>query len=109
MEVIPIRSANKDAMNVHELLECYNVAKEEHDEEDPRNVEVPDTEGEHVVEGTNIESIMYTQPINMRKVNIGTRKNQKFAQIGDYWSDETMEKIEYLLCEYHDIFPNTLS
>jgi hypothetical protein len=33
-------------MIVHELLECYNVAKEEQDEEDPRNVQVPETEGE---------------------------------------------------------------
>jgi hypothetical protein len=44
-------------MTVHELLECYNVAKEEHDEEDPRNVQVPETEGEQAVEGPELESV----------------------------------------------------
>jgi hypothetical protein len=41
-----ICSAHRAKMIVHELLECYNVVKEEHDEEDPRNVQVPKTEGE---------------------------------------------------------------
>jgi hypothetical protein len=46
-------------------------------------VKVPKIEGERVVEGPELESTMYTQPINMWKVNIGTPKNSKFAQIGD--------------------------
>jgi hypothetical protein len=36
-------------------------------------------------------------------------KNPKFAQIGDYWSDETVEKIVDLLHEYQDLFPMTFS
>ena len=46
MEVIPVCSANKAKMIVREILECYNVAKEEHDEDDPRNVQVPERKGE---------------------------------------------------------------
>jgi hypothetical protein len=46
MEVVSVCSAHRANINVHELLECYNVAKEEHDEEDPRNVQVPETKGE---------------------------------------------------------------
>jgi hypothetical protein len=46
MEVVSVCSAHRANIIVHELLECYNVAKEEHDEEDPRNVQVPETEGE---------------------------------------------------------------
>jgi hypothetical protein len=65
MEVVPVCSAHIATMNFHELLECYNVAKEEHDEEDPINVELPETEGERGVEGTNIESLAYTQLIKM--------------------------------------------
>jgi hypothetical protein len=49
MELVPLCSVHKANMIVHELLECYNVAKEEHDEEDPRNVQVHETEGERVV------------------------------------------------------------
>jgi hypothetical protein len=40
MEVIPVCSEHKNKMIVHKLLECYNVAKEEYDEEDPRNVQI---------------------------------------------------------------------
>jgi hypothetical protein len=32
------------------------VAKEEHDEEDTKNVQVPEMEGERPVEGTELES-----------------------------------------------------
>jgi hypothetical protein len=45
MEVVPISSAHKANMSVHKLLEFYNVTKEEHEEEDPRNVQIPDTKG----------------------------------------------------------------
>jgi hypothetical protein len=48
IEVVPICSAHRDSMTIHELLECHNVAKEEQDEEDPRNIKVPETEGEHL-------------------------------------------------------------
>jgi hypothetical protein len=51
MEVVRMCTGHRASMIVHELLECYNVAKEEHDEEDPRNVQVTKTKGEHVVEG----------------------------------------------------------
>jgi hypothetical protein len=109
IEVVPICSVHRASMIFHELLECYNVTKEEQGEEDTRNVQVPETEGKCVVEGIDLESVAYTQPINMRKVNIGTTENTKFAQIGDYWSDENVEKIAYLLCEYQDLFPTTFS
>jgi hypothetical protein len=42
-------------------------------------------------------------------VNIGTEDKPKFANIGDYWSEETIEKIVDLLCEYQDLFPTTFS
>jgi hypothetical protein len=46
MEVVPLWSAHKANITVHELLECYNVTKEEKYEEDPRNVQVLETKGE---------------------------------------------------------------
>jgi hypothetical protein len=54
-------------------------------------------------------STAYTQPIKTKQVNIGTTKNPKFAHIGDYWNDETIEKVEDLLREYQDLFPTTFS
>jgi hypothetical protein len=41
IEVVLVCNAHKASLTVYELLECYNVAKEEHDEEDPKNVQVP--------------------------------------------------------------------
>jgi hypothetical protein len=81
------------------------VAKEEHDEEYPRNVQVLETKGEQSIEEPYIEYVTYTQPIKTQKVNIGMPKNPKFAQIGEYWSDEIVEKIPYLLQEYQYLFP----
>lgn len=51
MEVVLVCSAHRAKMIVHELLEYFNVAKEEYDKEDPRNVQVPETEGERAIEG----------------------------------------------------------
>jgi hypothetical protein len=41
------------------------------------------SEGEKVVEGLKLDSIYYTQPLNMHKVNIGIEENPKFSHIGD--------------------------
>jgi hypothetical protein len=109
MDVVPVCSVHRTSMTVHELLECYNVAQEDQDEEDPRNIQIPETEGKRAVEGPELESVVYAQPLRMCKVNIGTKENPKFVQIGDYWNDETVEKIADLLCEYQDLFPTTFS
>ena len=44
------------------------------------------------------------QSLNIRKVNIGTKENTKFASVGDYWDEETKEKIMDLLHEFQDLF-----
>jgi hypothetical protein len=46
MEVVSVCSAHRANINIHELLDCYNVAKEEQDEDNPINVQVPEIEGE---------------------------------------------------------------
>ena len=50
-----------------------------------------------------------TQPLKIKKVNIRTEENLKFANIGDYWNEETMAKIIYLSHEFQDLFPTKLS
>jgi hypothetical protein len=45
----------------------------------------------------------------MRKVNNGTEEKPKFTNIGDYWSEETIENIFDLLRNYQDMFPTTFS
>jgi hypothetical protein len=46
-------------------LECYNVAREDQEEEDPRNVKVPKTEGEHAIEGPKLEYFVYVKPLRV--------------------------------------------
>ena len=36
-------------------------------------------------------------------------ENPKFASVGDYWDEETMEKITDLLHEFQDLFPTKFS
>jgi hypothetical protein len=37
------------------------------------------------------------------------KEKPKFTNIGDYWNDETVEKIADLLHKYQDLFPTTFS
>jgi hypothetical protein len=47
MEVVSMCNAHRSSMTLHELLKCYNVAKEYQEEDDLRNIQIPETEGEH--------------------------------------------------------------
>jgi hypothetical protein len=107
MNVVPMCSAHIYYIIVLELLECYNVAQEDHDKEDIINIQIPKIEGKRVVEGLELKSSTYEKPLRTRKVNIGTIENPKFVNIGYYWNNETVEKIADLLREYHDVFPTT--
>jgi hypothetical protein len=98
--VVPMCSVHIASTIVHKLLECYNVVKEEQDEEDTRDIPLPKTKGENAIEEPYIEKVVYAQPLKMWKVNIGTKENPKFAQIGDFLNDETVEKFAYLLFHY---------
>ena len=45
-----------------------------------------------------------SHPLKIRKVKFGSEENPKFTNIGDYWDEETMEKITNLVHEFQDIF-----
>ena len=45
------------------------------------------------------------RPLKIKKVNIGIEENPKFANVGDYWEEEIMEKIIDLLLEFQDLCP----
>jgi hypothetical protein len=49
----------------------------------------------------------YTQPLKMKKHNIGTEEAPKMVIIGDYWDQETMMQVVDLLKEYEDLFPRS--
>ena len=49
------------------------------------------------------------QLLNIRKVNIGIEENPKFASVGDYRDEETMENITDILHEFQYLFPTKFS
>jgi hypothetical protein len=90
-------------------LSCYHVQEEAPDEDDPRDIQIEEEEGEREVEGPPISSEVIVTPIKVKKVNIGTAENPKMAIIGDYWDEQTMERITELLHEYSNLFPTTFT
>ena len=42
-------------------------------------------------------------------MNIGIEAEPKFAKIGDYWDNATVDKVVELLCECQDLFPTKFS
>ena len=88
-------------------VECYNFTVEE--EENPRSLAIPETEGYCDVHGPTVEVPEVTQPLKTRTVNIGSEAQPKFATIGDYWDNEMVSKVTQLLHEYQDLFPTKFS
>ena len=85
------------------VTECYNLAADE--EEDAHNVNILESEGSHHVQGPTLEIPEIIEKVKIKKVNIGTEVDPKFASIRDYWDDETVGHIADLLQEYQDLFP----
>jgi hypothetical protein len=88
---------HKESTTVHEIIECYNVTEEDQEEEYPRKVQLPETEGECTVEGPKLESNAYVKTLRVFKVNIGTKDKPNFVNIGDYWNNEIVENFVYFL------------
>ena len=65
-------------------MECYNVTGEQ-DNDDQLDINIPESEGMCAVEGIGISSDQFLSPLKIKKVNIGSPKNPKFANIGDCW------------------------
>lgn len=49
-----------------------------------------------------------TAPLKMKQVNIGTEEKPKYATLGDYWDDATVENVFELLREHRDLFPTKI-
>lgn len=84
-------------------LDCYNVNIEE-DDEDPHNINIPETEGCREVRGPLIEDPDITALLKMKQVNIRTEVEPKYAMLSDYWDDATVDKVAKLLREYQYLF-----
>jgi hypothetical protein len=88
---------------LQKLQGCYNINVDEDD--DPRKVNIVETEGQRDIEGLGVELPFIGQPIKIKKVNNGTEQTPKLANVGDYWDVATIDKFTELLHEYQDLFP----
>ena len=88
-------------------MECYNVTGEP-DDDDPLGINIPESEGTCAVEEFGISRDQFLNPLKLKKVNIVSQENPKFANIGDYWDDETVGNITYLFHEFQYMFPMKL-
>jgi hypothetical protein len=76
---------------LQKLQGCYNINADEDD--DPRKVNIAKIEGQIDVEVPRVELPFIGQPINIKKINIGTEQTLKLANVGDYWDASTIDKI----------------
>ena len=84
--------------HMENVMECYNFAIEEDD--DPRNVNIQESEGSRDVHGPVIDIPEVTEKVKIKKVNIGTDANPKMVSIGHYWDNKTVGHIVDLLQKY---------
>jgi hypothetical protein len=90
-------------MPLQKLQCCYNINVDE--DNDHRKVNIIETKDQRDGEGPEVELPFIGQPIKIKKINIGTYKTPKLADVGDYWDVSTIEKITELLHEYQDLLP----
>jgi hypothetical protein len=74
-----------------------------------RNLSIKEIEGNKEIQNIIPSQTdgSYNYPLNLRKVNIGTKKKPKITMVGDYWDEQTIQEIQSLLREYEDLFPKT--
>ena len=91
------------------MMEWYNIYGRPEDDDEIRHINILEIEGSGDVVAPDVLMDPMNQPLKIRKFNIGTEENPKFASVGDYWDEETMAKIMDLLHEFQDLFPTKFS
>ena len=86
--------------HVQSMIEHYNVSGKPKDDDELQNINILEREGSRDVATPDILIDPMNQPLNIRKVNIGMEENPKLVSVGDYWDEETMEKITDLLHKF---------
>ena len=97
---LPIFETPKWKVALEQALECYNLAEEGEEDENPHNINILEFEGTRNVQGLKLKVHDVVKLVKIKKVNISTKEEPKFMSIEDYWDDETVENIANLLWDY---------
>ena len=83
----PLCPYHRTKQSSRDLVKCYKVDIESDDDEDLRNLNIPETEGERQVAIPSFgnDELDYTKTMRTTQVNIGIEEKPKVATIGDYW------------------------
>ena len=81
----------------------------EPEDDEIQNINILETEGSRDVAAPDVPTNPMSQSLKIIMVNIGTKENPMFANVGDYWDGETMEKMKDQLHEFQYIFPTKFS
>ena len=102
MEIVPVAYPvdSHEAPMMHSMMGFYNVTGGPYDGEHPRNINIPEYEGSQDIAKPKMLIDRVNQPLKIQTVNIETKEEPKFANIGDYWNEETMVNIIDLLHEF---------
>ena len=95
---VKVASSHQCSMTIQQWMAGYNMDGETRD--DLIKINILDLEGMPEVKGNGISSDQFLKPLKVKKFNIGSPKNPKFTNIGDYWDDQMVSKITDLLHEF---------
>ena len=68
-------------VKIQNLMECYNISREPEDD-DPQDIHIAEFEGNRALKEPGLSSEKFLKPLKIKKVNIGSLENPKFANIG---------------------------
>ena len=94
------------AIQLEDALKCYNFAVEPEDEdEDPHSINIPESEGTRDVDGPKLQIPAITDPIKIKKINIGTDTEPKFASIETIGTMKQSDRLQTCYMTIRTYFP----
>ena len=107
LKIVPVEYPIDPHVQCHmqSIMECYNMFGEPEYDDELRNINILKTEGSRDVTAPDVPIDPMSRSLKIRKVNIGTEENPKFASVGDCWNEDTIAKITNLLHEFQYLFP----
>ena len=67
--------------SMQSMMTCYNLSEELEYDDELWNVNIPESEGSHNIAAPDIPKDSMSQLLKIRKVNIGSEENPKFANV----------------------------
>jgi hypothetical protein len=106
-----VYSYHQSVEELKEAVHCWKIDVDNIDDDDLHDIHIKESEGECALKGKAVEMVApyYNGLKKTKKHIIDTKEAPKMAIIGDYWDNEMVTQVVYLLKEYEDLFPQRFS